>query len=76
MYTWLMTLTLPPLLKEAVCCQQLREHVMEKLSGDKQASTNFSHVMNNPENRVGFIINERFINIPAQIAVPSFDSLW
>lgn len=49
---------------------------MEKLSGDKQASTNFSHVMNNPENRVGFIINERFINIPAQIAVPSFDSLW
>ena len=25
---------------------------------------------------MGFIINERFVNIPAQIAAPSFDSLW
>ena len=32
-------------------------------------------ILHNQEEHVGFLINERYINIPPQIAVPSFQSL-
>jgi len=31
---------------------------------------------NTEDKQLGLVINERFINIPPQIALPSFDSLW
>ena len=36
----------------------------------------FMDILNDVSHRVGYIVNERFINIPTQIAPPTFKSLW
>ena len=59
------------------CVGQIREHLTEKLApADKEKSAKLKSILEDETNNMGFIINERFVNIPAQIAAPSFDSLW
>lgn len=36
----------------------------------------WQQLLSDESNHVGFLLNERFINIPAQIAEPTFRSLW
>jgi len=36
----------------------------------------FSRVLSNVEQHLGLIVNERCVNIPAQLALPFFESLW
>ena len=61
--------------QEQPVCEQIRKHLTEKLT-DKQAADRLQSILNNVNNNIGFIINERFVNIPPQIAEPSFASLW
>lgn len=39
-------------------------------------ASEFDAIVDDDERHVGFIINERIINLPPQISPPSFDALW
>lgn len=59
------------------CVQQLRDTVVDKYKQQNAAAAgSFCTLLQDESHQVGFLINERFINIPAQIALPSFESLW
>merc|ERR1712004_48449 len=55
--------------------RQFKDYVLERC---KQSSPSLhaqlAELLNDPSRQIGLIINERFINIPAQIALPSFES--
>ncbi len=56
---------------------ELKSYVLDKCHQcAKKHHEQLSAVLHDDSHHVGFVINERFINIPAQIALPSFDSLW
>lgn len=59
------------------CIEDIRKHIQTKCDQfageqDKQA---FSSALNDDTKQVGLLINERFINIPAQISVPLLENL-
>lgn len=60
------------------CIQQIRSYLLEKAEKYATDATlkllrdTFTH----PSKHVGFLINERFVNIPPQISVPLLESLW
>lgn len=56
--------------------EQLKTMLVDKCreSGSKEIRTEFAEVMEGPD-AVGLLINERFINIPPQIAVPVYKTL-
>lgn len=59
------------------CIEDIRKHIQAKCDQfageqDKQA---FSSALNDDTKQVGLLINERFINIPAQISVPLLENL-
>ncbi|KAL2714482.1 protein BCCIP [Vespula squamosa] len=59
------------------CIQQLRD-LLQELSSDHAtdaAYTMIKNVLQNDSQPIGLLINERFINIPAQISVPLFENL-
>ncbi|KAK2145481.1 hypothetical protein LSH36_678g01046 [Paralvinella palmiformis] len=62
-------------IKDLKCVNEIKSMLLEKCSKcvnkDKLAT-----LLGTEKNAVGVIINERFINIPAQISLPSFQSLW
>lgn len=63
---------------EKECVKQLRNYFLAKSleSGDKEAAAKLKELLEDSSARpTGFIINERFINIPAQIAVPMLENL-
>lgn len=62
---------------ETTCLQQLRSYLVEKAEKNATDSTltYFRDVLGNDSRPVGFLINERFINIPAQISIPLLESL-
>lgn len=59
------------------CIQQLRD-LLKELSSEHATDAAYTMIKNLLENdtqRIGVLINERFINIPAKIAVPLFENL-
>ncbi|XP_036322917.1 protein BCCIP homolog [Rhagoletis pomonella] len=63
--------------KDVACVEQLRGYIVQR--AEKHATdavlTHFRDVLDNEGRPVGFLINERFINIPAQISVPLLENL-
>lgn len=63
--------------QDETCIQKLVAHIIEraeKHSDEKTVALLRDQILNT-QNPVGIIINERFINIPAQIAVPLLENL-
>lgn len=60
------------------CIQQIRSYLLEK--AEKHATdatlTLLRDTFTHPSKHVGFLINERFVNIPPQISVPMLENLW
>ncbi|KAI4484291.1 PREDICTED: protein BCCIP homolog [Polistes canadensis] len=59
------------------CIQQLRDLLIE-LSSEHATDATYTlikNVLQNDSQPIGLLVNERFINIPAQISVPLFESL-
>lgn len=59
------------------CIEEIRKHIQTKcdqFAADQDKQT-FSSALNDDTKQVGLVINERFINIPAQIAVPLLENL-
>lgn len=63
--------------KDIGCIQELKSFIIEK--ADSNASDNtkevIKNILNDDDHSVGFLINERFINIPAKLSVPLFENL-
>lgn len=62
--------------KETPCVQQFYS-LLEELSkkhADEEIQKSITKIVNETK-RLGFLINERFVNIPAQISVPLLNSL-
>ncbi|XP_054262485.1 protein BCCIP homolog [Macrosteles quadrilineatus] len=59
------------------CVQQLRQLLVDlcREHGTDQSNAVVSSLLSNDARPVGLLINERFINIPAQISVPLLESL-
>ena len=57
------------------CVKQLRSYFLEKSQEDMEAATTLKDLLEDEKRSVGFLINERFINIPAQIAIPMLENL-
>ena len=52
------------------CIKELRKYLTEKTHKKLES------LFNDASNQIGFLLNERFINIPPQVAVPLLESLW
>ncbi|KAF6019548.1 hypothetical protein EB796_022152 [Bugula neritina] len=61
--------------KDKPCTDQIKKHLLQKLANSKSSANQLQAILENPSNNIGWLINERFVNIPAQIAVPSFQSI-
>lgn len=63
--------------KDKTCVEQLRSYILQR--AEKHATdavlVHLRDVLSNDARPVGFLINERFINIPAQISVPLLEAL-
>lgn len=59
------------------CIQQLRSLLVElaEKHGTDHVTNTIRNILGNDAKHVGLLINERFINIPAKIADPLFESL-
>lgn len=55
------------------CQKQLRAYLLDK--AEKSSDTVIANILKDESKSVGLIINERFVNIPPQIAVPLLESL-
>lgn len=65
------------LMQNQECVQQLRQLLVElcREHGTDQSNALVNNLLANDAQPVGLLVNERFINIPAQICVPLFESL-
>lgn len=63
--------------KDMQCIEQLRTYILSKAEKHATDATliHLRDVLGNDARPVGFLINERFINIPPQISVPLLESL-
>ena len=59
------------------CVQQLRSLLLELCSehATDQANTLIRSILGDDSQSIGLLINERIVNIPAQISVPLLESL-
>ncbi len=55
------------------CVRQFKEYLLVHAGRQKDQ---LQKILETSGGSVGYLMNERFINIPPQIAVPSFQSLW
>ncbi|XP_073817251.1 protein BCCIP homolog [Musca autumnalis] len=64
--------------KDSPCIEQFRSFVVQKAEKHAPDSVlkHFRDVLGNEARPIGYLINERFINIPAQISVPLLESLY
>uniref|UniRef100_A0A1I8QD30 Protein BCCIP homolog n=1 Tax=Stomoxys calcitrans TaxID=35570 RepID=A0A1I8QD30_STOCA len=64
--------------KDVPCVEQFRSFIVQK--AEKYAPDavlkHFRDVLGNEARPIGYLINERFINIPAQISVPLLENLY
>ena len=60
-----------------LCVQQLRDLLRQMANEHATDATNtmIKHVLENDSEALGLLINERFVNIPAQISVPLLENL-
>ena len=65
------------ILQESSCVQQVRTLVIDKCQAcaDEKTRNHFITALDDDNTSVGLLINERFINIPPQIALPLYKSL-
>lgn len=56
------------------CVKQLREYFLDKCE-DKEVAAKLKDILDDKSHATGFLINERFINIPLQIAIPMLENL-
>ena len=57
--------------------KELKSYLLAKCDQcSQQHHQKLATILNEGTHQIGWVINERFINIPAQIALPSFESLW
>ncbi|XP_044271315.1 protein BCCIP homolog [Tribolium madens] len=63
--------------KETPCVQQLYKLVEDEImkQADPQTKTSFKEILEKNSNKIGFIINERFVNIPSKISLPMLHAL-
>lgn len=59
------------------CIEDLRKYLLGKCEQFASAADKsvFQSALNDDDSKTGFLINERFVNIPAQISVPLLESL-
>lgn len=60
------------------CVKQLVSYFVEKCeegAKDEEATQKLRNMLNDSSKQTGFLINERFINIPPQIAIPMLENL-
>ncbi|XP_055373870.1 protein BCCIP homolog [Condylostylus longicornis] len=64
--------------RSSKCIEELHEFIVEKAEKNASEDTfeQFKTILNNVDQHVGFLINERFVNIPAQISVPLLENLY
>uniref|UniRef100_A0A1L8DC46 Protein BCCIP homolog n=1 Tax=Nyssomyia neivai TaxID=330878 RepID=A0A1L8DC46_9DIPT len=58
--------------QEKECIKQIRNHLVEKA---QTAAGRLKEIFDDTDHHVGFLVNERFINIPPMISIPLLDSL-
>ncbi|XP_052098262.1 protein BCCIP homolog [Mytilus californianus] len=59
------------------CVKQFRSMLMEKCQAcSQQQKERLSQILTDAEQQVGYLISERYINIPPQISVPMYESLF
>lgn len=56
------------------CLQQLRKYLIDKAERS-QTGRPIANILKDEQKTVGLLVNERFVNIPPQIAVPMLESL-
>ncbi|TDG48190.1 hypothetical protein AWZ03_005365 [Drosophila navojoa] len=63
--------------KDKPVIEQLRKYITQRaeMSATKQVQEQLKNLLDNEQRHVGLLINERFINIPAQISVPLLQNL-
>ncbi|XP_064602635.1 protein BCCIP homolog [Liolophura sinensis] len=62
--------------KELECVKQLKSMLMGKCQEVSPKQTDrLKSILDDEDKQVGFVINERFINIPPQLSLPMFKSL-
>ena len=58
------------------CVKQVKSMLQEKCEKcSKEQSEKFSKLLSDPEKHVGYLISERFLNLPPNMALPLFESL-
>lgn len=64
--------------KEVGCVEELRNHILEKAKNNASDAclTYLRNVFGDDGRPIGFLLNERFINIPAQISIPLLENLY
>lgn len=64
--------------KDTPCIEQFRSFIVQKAEkyAPDSVLTHFRDVLGNEARPIGYLINERFINIPAQISVPLLENLY
>ena len=60
-------------IQNTTCVQQLKNYISKRCN---KAGSQFEATFNDSSCHIGFVISERFVNIPPQIAVPSYETLW
>ncbi|XP_066277906.1 BRCA2 and CDKN1A-interacting protein-like [Branchiostoma lanceolatum] len=63
--------------KDKPCLQALKELVLERCKecAPKNTYEELTNILENDRHRVGFLMCERFINLPPQLALPMYESL-
>lgn len=63
--------------KESECVQQLKANILERAEKSSTDATLklLRDILTNEARTTGFLINERYINIPSQISVPMLENL-
>lgn len=56
------------------CLQQLRKFLLDKIQKHPTAQS-IAQILNDEQKSVALLINERFVNIPPQIAIPMLENL-
>lgn len=57
------------------CLQQLRTYLIEKAKTSEPNGQQIVNLLNDTQKSIGLLINERFVNIPPQIAIPMLENL-
>jgi hypothetical protein len=60
------------------CIKSLRKELLKRCSESKcsdEVKENFLSILEDSSNNIGFLINERLVNLPSDVAIPAFHTL-